>query len=202
VACTGYRLPEDPADWPGTSNHSVPIGSAFPGARVLVVDAASLPATEGELLVSGPQVFDGYLDSSRDEGRFAVVDGQRWYRTGDRVRFEDGVLVHLDRLDNQVKIRGYRVEPGEVEAVLRGHPGVGEVVVLPATAGSGEVELVVMFTGDVAEPDLAALAAARLPVYMHPRHYLPVREFPRNSNGKIDRRRLADTAAGSVRSDS
>ncbi|MFC8008540.1 AMP-binding protein [Streptomyces olivaceus] len=202
VACTGYLLPKDPAEWPGTSNHSVPIGSVFPGARVLVVDVANCLATEGELLVSGPQVFDGYLDSSRDEGRFVVIDGQRWYRTGDRVRFEDGLLVHLDRLDNQVKIRGYRVEPGEVETVLRVHPGAGEVVVLPATADSGEVELVVMFTGDVAELHLAALAADRLPVYMHPRHYLPVHEFPRNRNGKIDRRHLADIAADSVRSDS
>lgn len=201
VACTGYTLPPVPAHWPATGNHSVPIGRAFPGVLTAVVDEQGHRAREGELLVRGAQVFDGYLDPRCDNGRFAVVDGQRWYRTGDRVRVEEGRFVHLDRLDNQVKIRGYRVEPGEVEAVLRTHPDVGEVVVLPTTRDSGEVELIALFTGDlVTETDLADVAAAGLPAYMQPRRFLSVADFPRNTNGKVDRHRLADTATSALRS--
>jgi amino acid adenylation domain-containing protein len=203
VACTGYTLPPDPADWPVTRNHTVPIGTAFPGVLTAIVDDQGRRAGEGELLVRGTQVFGGYLDPACDERRFAVVDGERWYRTGDRVRSEHSGLVHLDRLDNQVKIRGYRVEPGEVEAVLRGHPGVGEVIVLPTTRDSGEVELIALFTGvGVTESDLADLAAAGLPAYMHPRRFLTIPDFPRNTNGKVDRRRLADAATSALRSDS
>jgi amino acid adenylation domain-containing protein len=203
VACTGYRLPPDPADWPVTGNHTVPIGTAFPGVATVIVDEHGRRAAEGELLVRGAQVFDGYLDPASDQGRFALVDGERWYRTGDRVRVEHGQLVHLDRLDNQVKIRGYRVEPGEVEAVLRGHPAVGDVVVLPTTRGTGEVELIALFTGElVTEAELAEFAADGLPPYMQPRRFLSVADFPKNTNGKIDRRRLADTATSALRSHS
>ncbi|GAA3081933.1 hypothetical protein GCM10020000_79840 [Streptomyces olivoverticillatus] len=82
-----------------------------------------------------PQRFAGYLDPRDNRGRFLTYDGTRarvwdhdmappddaWYRTGDRVRDEDGCLVHLGRLDHQVKVQGYRVELGEIEALLRGH---------------------------------------------------------------------------------
>jgi amino acid adenylation domain-containing protein len=182
VTCVEYRLPRDPADWPRTANGTVPIGRPYPHLEALVRD-------DGELCVRGPQRFDGYLDPENDRGRF-ILD---WYRTGDRVAWERGELVHLGRLDDQVKIRGYRIELGEIEAVLRGHPGVRDVVVLAAPGPGGEPELHAFYTGTRADADaLAGTLGARLPRYMQPASFLYVEDFPVNANGKVDRRRLAD----------
>ena len=71
--------------------------------------------------------------------------GTRLYKTGDRVRYladRAGNMVFLGRADDQVKIRGYRVEPGEVEALLRSHAAVREVIVLAREDRLGEKCLV------------------------------------------------------------
>ncbi|MFG1757429.1 amino acid adenylation domain-containing protein [Micromonospora echinofusca] len=204
VTCTRYQLPADPARWPRTSNDTVPIGRIHPHLEGVLLAADGVAGDDGELCVRGSQRFDGYLDPAQNHGRFVDHDGRRttpvdglpgpasWYRTGDRVRREDGELVHLGRLDDQVKIHGYRIELGEIESVLRRHPGVHDVVVLALPAGAGEVELHALYTCDtVAEPALAALVADHLPPYMAPARYHRVEFFPVNANGKVDRRRLA-----------
>ncbi|WP_405093362.1 amino acid adenylation domain-containing protein [Micromonospora sp. NBC_01392] len=116
------------------------IGRPLPGVAVRVLDERLRPVppgVAGELCVVGPQLADGYLgDASATARRFVELplpDGgvERVYRTGDRVRFDaDRRLRYLGRLDDQVKIHGFRVEPGEVAAVLRGHPEVADAAVV------------------------------------------------------------------------
>jgi len=191
VACTEYRLPADLERWPATSNDTVPIGPVYGHLESRVVD--------GELCVRGSQRFDGYLDPADDAGRFLGFDGAagltdaHYYRTGDRVRFESGHLVHLGRLDNQVKIRGYRVELGEIEAAMRQHPDVSHAVVI-ASGRAPDIDLVAYHTGRaLAASDLVRWLRRRIPVHMVPRRFHHLEALPLNANGKVDRGRLGDT---------
>ncbi|MFI1814343.1 AMP-binding protein [Streptomyces sp. NPDC020422] len=178
IACSEYRLPEDPARWPATSNGTVPIGSVYAGLEHRVAEET------GELWVRGPQRFDGYLDPRDDEGRF-TEDG--YFRTGDRVRVEDGLLVHRGRLDDQVKIRGYRVEPSEVEAALRRLDAVTEAVVLGVAQG-GVTDLVACYTGrETGRAELVGALRDALPIHLVPRRFAHLDALPRNANGKVDR---------------
>ncbi|MFJ6771928.1 amino acid adenylation domain-containing protein, partial [Kitasatospora sp. NPDC091257] len=114
----------------------------------------------------------------------------RMYRTGDLVRraAEDGPLEFLGRGDHQVKIRGFRVEPGEVEQVLAGHPGVTGCVVV-----AHEGRLAAYVTG--AAPGYAearAWLAERLPEHMVPATLTALDAFPLTAGGKVDRGALPE----------
>ncbi|HJQ03425.1 MAG TPA: HAD-IIIC family phosphatase [Jatrophihabitans sp.] len=204
VACTDYRLPDDPAQWPTVSNDTVPVGSVYTFLDAAIVDESGQAAAEGELCVRGSQRFDGYLDPRDDAGRFYVIDADgrfvsatgaepvAYYRTGDRVRREQNQLVHLGRLDSQVKISGYRVELGEIETALARYQGIAQAIVIVRPHGD-EARLTALYSGEpVDERALVRWLRARLPMHMVPREYRYLAAMPLNPNGKIDRSALRD----------
>jgi amino acid adenylation domain-containing protein len=196
VACTEYRLPGDPAAWPATSNDTVPIGTVYGFLDHVLLDESGFPARDGELCVRGVQRFGGYLEPGDNRGRFVdgpgpTTDPGRYYRTGDRVRWEGEHLVHLGRLDGQVKIRGHRIELGEVEVALARHPDVAQAVVLAVRVGDDQ-RLAACYTGTpVPQPRLARWLRDRLPIHMVPLSFRHLDVLPRNPNGKTDRQALA-----------
>ena len=118
-----------------TAEDTLPIGRPVPGVEAHVLGEDRRPVEDGEageLWLGGAGLARGYhrrpeLTAERFE---RLEDGRRLYRTGDRVRRRaDGELEYLGRLDRQVKIAGHRVEPGEVEAALRGMAGVADAAV-------------------------------------------------------------------------
>lgn len=186
------------------------IGKAIPNAEVLVVrEDGSLcaPGEPGELVHRGVHVSMGYWnDPEKTAERFRPVPSSQpgltipelavW--SGDTVRMdEEGFLYFIGRRDEMIKTSGYRVSPMEVEEVIYAtelvaeaaavgvrHPVLGQAIALIATPRAGRV------------PDEQALLSAckhNLPAYMLPSRVI-YREgsLPRNPNGKIDRKLLAD----------
>jgi len=171
----------------------VPIGRPLPNASAHVLDRAGELApvgVPGELWIGGAGVAWGYVNrEALTRERFATIDGERRYRTGDRVRrLRNGDIEFLGRLDEQVKVRGFRVELGEIEVVLTRHPRVRQGVV--ALVDDQLVGYVVPTSENVDDSALTAHVAAELPDYMVPATWVRLHTVPLNANGKVDRAAL------------
>ncbi|WP_405589007.1 amino acid adenylation domain-containing protein [Streptomyces sp. NBC_01092] len=180
-----------------------PIGVPLPGTRTYVLDERLRPVPPGvcgELYLAGPAVAYGYLGRAGATAERFVADpygapGTRMYRTGDLARRrDDGALEYLGRSDDQVKIRGQRIEPGEIAAVLTGHPSVERAVAVVREDRPGRPRLVAYVVGgDGVEPApdaLLAYAAGRLPAAMVPADVMVLDALPLAPNGKLDRAAL------------
>ncbi|MGB8509036.1 MAG: condensation domain-containing protein, partial [Pyrinomonadaceae bacterium] len=194
---------------------SVPIGRPIGNTRVYVMEGGGkrLAATGvvGELYIGGEGLARGYVGRAEQTAERFVPDGvgdvsgERLYRTGDLMRWNvKGELEYVGRMDDQVKVRGYRIEPGEVEAVLRGQGEVKDaVVVAVADEGSGGKRLVgyVVWGGEEGKAgrELREYMKERLPDYMVPSVIVALDEMPLNANGKVDRKRLPSPEEGVVR---
>ncbi len=179
----------------------VPIGRPIANTQAYVLDEFLQPApmgVVGELCTGGMCVARGYHrrpDATAERfvpDPFSALPGARMYRTGDQVKYKDGMLYYIGRRDQQVKVRGFRVEVGEVESVLQKHPQIREAVVV--VTGTIEKRLVGYYvpTDDVTiKPgDLRAYVRHELPEYMVPAVFIPVDSVPRTPSGKIDRTAL------------
>jgi fatty-acyl-CoA synthase len=103
-------------------------------ARVLDVDSLKeLPPNKvGEIVVHGPQVFQGYWKQPEASAQaFIEHDGKRFFRTGDLGYYdEEGYFFITDRLKRMINCSGYKVWPAEVEAMLYAHPAIQEACVI------------------------------------------------------------------------
>ena len=199
--CTYYEVPADDS-WRRLS--TFPIGRMCPPNAGLVVDAQDSPVvygTPGQLVVSGPNVMQGYWNLPEQNARAFLIDadGRRWYRTGDVVtEGADGEYTYQGRRDRMVKRRGYRIELGEIEAVLSRHPEIGEVAVIAKTDAQSGVRIVAFVC---LRPDsrlntiaLKKASVQILSAYMVPDAFVIVDALPRTSTNKVDLRALESRA--------
>ncbi|HKH43166.1 MAG TPA: amino acid adenylation domain-containing protein [Thermoanaerobaculia bacterium] len=176
-----------------------PIGRPIQRVRAFVADArgALVPrGAAGELWIGGASLARGYLGRPALTAERFVPDpwsgepGERLYRTGDLVRHRPGgSLDFLGRIDRQIKLRGFRIEPGEIEAALRGHPAVSEAAV---TVHAQRLVAYVVGAGERAPSggELRDFLRERLPGPLVPASYVALAALPLAPNGKLDRKAL------------
>ncbi|MEU1164216.1 thioesterase domain-containing protein [Streptomyces sp. NPDC005921] len=178
-----------------------PIGRPLDHVRAYVLDG-SLRRVEagrqGELYLAGEGLARGYLSRPGLTAERFVADpfgpsGERMYRTGDLARRRpDGQLDFLGRADDQVKVNGFRVEPGEVEAVIAGHPAVTEAMACVRKGASGDARLLAYLVPAAGarvpgRRELREWVAERLPAHLVPAELAAASALPRTGSGKLDR---------------
>ncbi len=176
------------------------IGVPFPSTLMKVVDL-DRPDTEvaqgepGELLIKGPQVFQGYWNNPEETAKALTGDG--WLRTGDVVTVDaDGFTTVVDRAKELIITGGFNVSPTEVEAVLRLHPDVRDAAVIgkPLERGGELVAAAVELEPGTAldEEALREHCREHLAGYKVPKRIVPIQDMPRSMLGKILRKQVRE----------
>ena len=182
---------------------TVPIGRPIAATEAHVLDSSRNPVPNGaigELYMGGPGMARGYLNRPElTAERFIEnpfgLPGTRLFKTADLCRFLDhGNLEYVGRIDQQVKIRGCLVEPAEVEAALKNHPGVKAALAGAQADLAGETKLVAWVIlrqqGSSTAADLRRFLEATLPAHLVPSQFVFLTDFPRLPNNKVNRREL------------
>lgn len=193
IFCTVYELDDHPKDVNGT----VCIGKAMRNNLTAIVDDNGHFLREGELgelCLSGRQLTPGYWnDEANNRKAFFMVDGRRWYRTGDICSLDgDGDILYYGRNDSQVKIQGFRVELGEIEHAARNFfHGERNAVAIAVEDKSGNAIIRLAIEGSAMETgELKEFLSGVLPQYMLPHDFMFIEHFPQNANNKIDRKAI------------
>jgi len=173
------------------------IGIPLPDTDSKVVDEDSneLPVNSvGELIIKGPQIMKGYWGNEEETGR-SLKNG--WLYTGDlAMQDEDGYFYIVGRKKEMVIIGGFNIYPQEVEGVLYEHPDVKEsaVVGIPDPE-KGEIVKAYIVPKNEASIDIEELKGhcyQNLTPYKVPKQFDVVEALPRNTVGKLLKRKLIE----------
>ena len=179
------------------------LGIPFMSTEARVVDPETLEEMpqggEGELIMSGPEIFSGYWKRpDATDAVFVEIDGKRFFRSGDLGRIdEDGYFFITDRLKRMINASGFKVWPAEVEALMFRNPAIQEACII-STKDSyrGEsVKAVVVLRPthkDTSEKQIIDWCRENMAVYKTPRVVQFVDALPKSGSGKVMWRTLQE----------
>ncbi len=159
----------------------VPVGN-----RIKIVD--------GEVWVSGPNIFRGYL-ALPEESAEALHEG--WFRTGDLGNVDDdGYLFLTGRKSELINRAGEKIAPREVEEVLHQLSQIesaGVAGIPSAVYGEEVAAFLVLRPGQtISSEEVSAHCKIRLAPFKVPRSIHFVEELPKGPSGKVQRQLLTE----------
>ena len=170
------------------------------GNEIMVADDNQNPLAaneEGEIMVRGSNVMQGYLDRPEETTKTITADG--WLRTGDLGRMdEDGFVFVTGRIKELIIKGGENIAPREVDEALLEHDAVLEAAAFarPCQDYGQRVEACVRLKGgrNISENDLREFCKNLLGAYKTPDHIHFLDDLPKGPSGKIQRMKLIDLA--------
>jgi fatty-acyl-CoA synthase len=171
-----------------------------------IIDPISLeemgPREEGEIMVNGPQLFQGYWNNPVEtKNAFVEIDGKPFFRSGD-IGYcdEEGYFFVVERVKRMINASGFKVWPSEVESILYKHPAIKEACVIgvPDKRKGEEIKAYVVLQedkrGTVEAGDIIRWAQQHMAAYKYPRLVELVTSLPVTGSGKILWRKLQEEA--------
>ncbi|MDX3525596.1 AMP-binding protein [Streptomyces sp. ID05-39B] len=170
-------------------------GTVVPGGELRLVDPRTgldvRAGDEGEVFVRSPSLFLRYHGRPEETGA-ALRDG--WYRTGDLARRDaEGHLTITGRVKELIIRAGENIQPGEIEDVLRGVPGIEDAAVTgrpDEKLGEVPVGYVVPAAEGWSPTEALAACRERLSYFKVPAELYEVAALPLTASGKVSRRML------------
>ncbi|KAK5008042.1 hypothetical protein LTR39_005264 [Cryomyces antarcticus] len=108
------------------------VGTLLPNqtAKYMSPEEKEVPAGEvGELWITGPNIFRGYLNNPEGTKNALTEDG--YFKTGDvGYQDKDGNFYITDRVKELIKYKGFQVPPAELEGLLSSHPKINDCAVI------------------------------------------------------------------------
>ncbi|WP_088011733.1 long-chain-fatty-acid--CoA ligase [Gottfriedia acidiceleris] len=160
--------------------------------KIFNENGEEVPSGEvGEVVAVGPNVMRGYLNKI-EETEKAFING--WFKTGDLgKKDEDGYLFLLDRKKDVIITNGYNVYPREIEERLYEHQNIIEAAVVgkpDQLIGESVCAYLVVSNDSLSESEIIDFCKKALVYYKVPKEIYFVKELPKNSTGKILKRKL------------
>lgn len=140
---------------------------------------------EGELVISGDQVSNGYLNNSKlNNLKFIKKRNKRSFITGDLCKKINDEFYFLNRIDRQIKLYGHRIELDEIDNLISDKTGNTSL-----SLKRGE-KIETFINGKLNKSRLIKYLKTKLPSYMIPSNINLIKEWPKNKNYKIDEKKL------------
>ncbi len=201
----GYGLSEaspvthvNPPDRVKKGSFGIPIPSTL--AAIINPETKEFlpPGEVGEIVVSGPQVMQGYINGE-ELNVFMTEAGRKWLRTGDLGKMdEEGYFYFVERAKDVIKHKGFTVFPAEIEKVLYESDAVKEATVVgipDPVVGEKIVAAVVLKPERRSKEEiekLRELCNSKLAEYKRPSEFIMVDELPKTFVGKMWRRKVRE----------
>jgi acyl-CoA synthetase (AMP-forming)/AMP-acid ligase II len=156
------------------------------------------PNIEGEILVRGRNVMQGYLDRPEETSKTITPDG--WLRTGDLGRMdEDGFIFVTGRIKELIIKGGENIAPREIDEALLEHDAVLEAAAFARECKDygQRVEACVRLKDGklISEEALREFCKSRIGAYKTPDHIHFLDDLPKGPSGKVQRMKLLDLVA-------
>lgn len=150
---------------------------------------------EGELVVYGQNVMNGYWGEDAEDGGIFGTDcrGRRYLRTGDYFYIDpEGFLYFRYRLKNVIKVGGFSVSAAELEELLKQVDKILDVRVIGIPDKvSGEAVCACVYAEGTDTKEKIEAISGTLPKHKQIRKICFFdNPFPLNANGKVDIRAL------------